>query len=212
MESAPESLAFWKAAASDARSGRRSDAAAALDYGAELWGASALVPALRAMAAIKHAASDPARVLAALGVSGGGALSDAARALGPEAVARLAERAGDRPALETALGLAAEQAVDTGSDPGWRSGAPRSFPPRRARRTPPRWTARAKPLPGTRWPLALSLAEPGVEPAAAASTLGRLATTPSELPRSAERRRSPRRARWRWRRIARARSDRRSRS
>ena len=114
MESAPESLAFWKAAAADARSGRRSDAAAALDYGAELWGASALVPALRAMAAVKHAPSDPARVLAALGVSGGGALSDAARALGAEALARLAERAGDRQALETALGLAAEQAVDSG--------------------------------------------------------------------------------------------------
>ena len=70
VESAPESASFWIAAASDARAGRRSDAAAALGFGAEVWEASSLVPALRAAAAVKLAPSDPARALAALGEVG----------------------------------------------------------------------------------------------------------------------------------------------
>src|SRR6185312_14618912 len=106
VESAPESASFWFAAAADARAGRRSDAAATLTYGAEIWEASTLAPGLRAAGAVKHAPSDPARVLAALG-AGEGTLSEAAQALGPRAVARLAERAADRGALEAALAAAA---------------------------------------------------------------------------------------------------------
>ncbi len=181
MESAPESLAFWIAAASDARSGRRSDAAAALDYGAEVWGSSPLAPALRAMAAVTHGASDPARVLAALALPGDGTLSEAGRALGVEAVARLAERAGDRPALEAALAVAAEEA----NDPGQRAWVAL----RRASITQAaEGEARARALelareasPAHPVALALSLAEPGVEPASAAAALARLAATPSDL-------------------------------
>ncbi|HEY4395690.1 MAG TPA: hypothetical protein VGP64_16580, partial [Polyangia bacterium] len=181
MESAPESLAFWIAAAADARSGRRSDAAAVLDYGAELWEASALAPALRAMAAVKHGASDPARVLAALGVSGTGALSDVARALGAEAVARLAERAGDRAALEAALAVAAEQA----SDPGQRTWVAlrraSAIPAAEVEAHAAALEAAREASPGHPLAVALSLAEPGVEPPHAAGVLARLATTPSEL-------------------------------
>jgi hypothetical protein len=181
MESAPESLAFWTAAAADARSGRRSDAAAALDYGAEVWGPSALAPGLRAMAAIKHAPSDPARVLAGLGMSGGGALTDAARALGAEALARLAERAGDGSALEAALGAAGEEASDSGQR-AW-------IAIRRASITPAaEGEARARALeiareaaPAHPLAVALSLAEPGVAPATAAAVLARLAAAPSDL-------------------------------
>ena len=106
VESAPDSAAFWIAAASDARAGRRSDAAAALGFGAEVWEASSLVPGLRAAAAAKLAPSDPARALAALVDGPGGSLSDAALALGPSAVSRLAERAGDRATFEAALAAA----------------------------------------------------------------------------------------------------------
>src|SRR6185437_14879443 len=109
VESAPESASFWFAAA--ARAGRRSDAAATLTYGAEIWEASTLAPGLRAAGAVKHAPSDPARVLAALG-AGEGTLSEAAQALGPRAVARLAERAADRGALEAALDAAAAEVAD----------------------------------------------------------------------------------------------------
>src|SRR5206468_8969115 len=77
VESAPESASFWIAAASDARAGRRSDAAAAMGFGAEVWDASSLVPGLRAAAAVKQAPSDPARALAALGDGASGSLSDA---------------------------------------------------------------------------------------------------------------------------------------
>src|SRR6185437_16375645 len=80
-------------------------------YGAEIWEASTLAPGLRAAGAVKHAPSDPARVLAALGI-GEGTLSEVADALGPRAVARLAERAADRGALEAALDAAAAEVAD----------------------------------------------------------------------------------------------------
>jgi hypothetical protein len=181
MESAPESLAFWTAAAADARSGRRSDAAAALDYGAELWGQSTLAPALRAMAAVKHAASDPARVLAALGVSGGSALSDAARALGPEALARLAERAGDRQALERALAAAAEQATDPGQRTWVALRHASVIPAAESEAHAAALDGAREASPGHPLAVALSLAEPGLEPASAAGTLARLSATPSDL-------------------------------
>jgi hypothetical protein len=181
MESAPESLAFWTAAAADARSGRRSDAAAALDYGAELWGASALAPALRAMAAVKHSASDPARVLAALGMSGASELSAAARALGAEAVARLAERAGDRPALEAALALATEQTTDAGQRTWIALRRASAIPVAEGEAHAAALEGAREASPGHPLAVALALAEPGVEPAHAAATLARLATIPSDL-------------------------------
>ena len=105
VESAPGSALFWTVAAADARSGRRADAAATLDYGAEMWAGSTLPPGLRACAAAKIGFGDPARALAAFGAAGEG-LSDVGRALGSVAVARFAERAGDHQALRAALDAA----------------------------------------------------------------------------------------------------------
>ena len=161
VESAPESASFWFAAAADARAGRRSDAAATLTYGAEIWEASTLAPGLRAAGAVKHAPSDPARVLAALG-AGEGTLSEAAQALGPRAVARLAERAADRGALEAALAAAAAEVADP-VERTW-------LALRRASAIPPgEAEARARALeaaldiaPSHPLALALTLAEPGV--------------------------------------------------
>ncbi|HEY5090293.1 MAG TPA: hypothetical protein VIK30_09990, partial [Polyangia bacterium] len=106
VESAPGSALFWTVAAADARSGRRADAAATLDYGAEMWAGSALAPGLRACAAAKIGLGDPARALAAL-CTAGESLSEVGRALGSVAVARFAERAGDHQALRAALDAAA---------------------------------------------------------------------------------------------------------
>jgi hypothetical protein len=102
VEAAPGSALFWTAAAADAQAGRRADAAATLAYGAELWASSALAAGLRAGAAAQIGLGDPAGALAALGADSGG-LSAAGGALGAVAVARLAERAGDRQALRAAL-------------------------------------------------------------------------------------------------------------
>ena len=112
VESAPEAASFWAAAAADARAGRRGDAARTLEFGADVWEASTLGPALRAVAAAKHAPGDPARALGALGLATDGGLSDAARALGAESLARLAERAGDAAMLAAALEVAGTETAD----------------------------------------------------------------------------------------------------
>ena len=111
LEAAPTSAVFWEVAGNDARAGRRSDAAAVLGYGAEVWAGSALEAPLRACAAAKLAPGDPGRALAALEVSAD-KLSQAAKALGAAAVARLAERAGEPGALAAALGAAATATTD----------------------------------------------------------------------------------------------------
>jgi Tfp pilus assembly protein PilF len=105
IEAAPRSALFWTVAAVDARSGRHADAAATLDYGADVWAASALGPGLRACAAAKIGLGDPTRAMAAFVAPDG--LSDVGRALGTVAVARFAERAGDHRALRLALEAAA---------------------------------------------------------------------------------------------------------
>ncbi len=105
VESAPGSALFWTVAGADARSGRRADAAATLDYGAEMWAESTLSPGLRACAAALIGLGDPARALTVLSTAGEG-LSDIGRALGSVAVARFAERAGDHQALRAALDAA----------------------------------------------------------------------------------------------------------
>jgi len=182
VESAPESACFWIAAASDARAGRRGDAAAALGFGAEVWEASSLAPGLRAAAAVKFGPSDPARALAALGGAGDGALSDAAFALGASAVARLAERAGDRAAFEAALD--ADEAITR--DPAQQAW----LALRRASSIPSSATgsgseadgeARVRSLEralevvaGHPLALGLYLAEPGVDAAAAAAAMARV--------------------------------------
>ncbi len=112
LEAAPTSAVFWEVAGEDARAGRRADASAMLSYGAEIWRGGALEAPLRACAAAKLAPGDPARALEALDLPGDGKLSAAARALGAEAVARLAERAGHRRALGAALDAAAATARD----------------------------------------------------------------------------------------------------
>ena len=189
VESAPESASFWIAAASDARAGRRSDAAAALGFGAEVWESSSLVPGLRAAAAVKLGPSDPARALAALGGGeqgqGAGGLSDAALALGPSAVARLAERAGDRTAFEAALD-AAEAVTREPAQAAW-------LALRRASSIPTGENeadgeARVRALERAlevvaRHPLALGLylAEPGVDAAAAAAAMARVGSASSEI-------------------------------
>jgi hypothetical protein len=189
LESAPESASFWIAAASDARAGRRSDAAAALGFGAEVWEASRLAPGLRAAAAAKFGPSDPARALAALGGAGDGAMSEAALALGPTAVARLAERAGDRAAFEAAL----EAAEAVTGDPGQQAW----LALRRASAIPLAASEPASEADGetrvrslgralevvARHPLALGLflAEPGVEAAAAAAALARAGSASAEI-------------------------------
>jgi tetratricopeptide (TPR) repeat protein len=188
VESAPDSASFWIAAASDARSGRRADAAAALGFGAEVWETSSLVPGLRAAAAGKLAASDPARTLAALGGPGDGQLSDAALALGPSAVARLAERAGDRTAFEAAL-AAAETVTRDPAQIAWlalrevssiASGASGEDQADGEARV--RWLGRALEV-VPRHPLALGLylAEPGVEAAAAAAAMARVGSASPEI-------------------------------
>jgi cellulose synthase operon protein C len=113
VEAAPESALFWTVAAADARAGRRADAAAVLDYGAEVWSASTLPAGLRACAEAKIGLEDPARALGPLGSEAG--LSAAGRALGAVAVARLAERAGDAGLLRAALAAA------PGDDPAQRA-------------------------------------------------------------------------------------------
>ena len=171
VESAPESTTFWIAAASDTRAGRRTDAAAALGYGAAVWEASALAPGLRAAAAAKYGASDPARVLAALGPSDEGSPSAAALALGAIAVARLAERAGDRAALEAAL----DAAVAVVAEPAqrswlalWRALA---IPPAEAEARAQAFGRTLEVAPAHPLALALYLCEAGVEPQAAAAAM-----------------------------------------
>src|SRR6185312_28381 len=110
LEAAPTSTVFWDVAGEDARAGRRADASAVLAYGAEIWRGSALEPALRACASAKLAPADPVRALATLELPADGQLSPAGAALGAEAVARLAERAGSREALRAALDAAAATA------------------------------------------------------------------------------------------------------
>ncbi len=185
VESAPESASFWIAAASDARAGRRSDAAAALGFGAEVWEASSLVPALRAAAAVKLAPSNPARALAALGEGASGSLSDAALALGPSAVARLAERAGDRAALEAALGAAETLTRDPAQLAWWalrRAAALPSGEKDADDEARVRALERALEV-APRHPLALGLylAEPRVEPAAAAAAMARAGSASPEI-------------------------------
>jgi Tfp pilus assembly protein PilF len=51
IESAPGAAIFWTTAAHDARAGRTADAARTMAYGAEIWGASKLGPALAERAA-----------------------------------------------------------------------------------------------------------------------------------------------------------------
>jgi tetratricopeptide (TPR) repeat protein len=104
VDAAPGSALFWGAAAADARAGREDEAAALLGRGADAWRDSALEPALRACAAAHLGRRDPAQALLMLGAEG------LARALGSEAHARLAERAGDFHALGGALAEAAAQA------------------------------------------------------------------------------------------------------
>ena len=185
VESAPESASFWIAAASDARAGRRGDAAAALSFGADVWESSGLAPGLRASAAAKLAPSDPARALATLGGAGDGTLSEVALALGPSAVARLAERAGDRAAFEAALDAAAAvtrdpaqaawlalrrvSAIPSGEDEA--DGAARA-----------RWLERAlEVLPRHPLALGLSLSEPGIDPAATAAAMARAGSASPEI-------------------------------
>jgi hypothetical protein len=119
VESAPGSALFWTVAAADARSGRRTDAAATLDYGAEMWAGSTLPPGLHACAAAKIGLGDPARALAAL-CAAGESLSEVGRALGSVAVARFAERAGDHQALRAALD-ATTTATPAPELPMWRA-------------------------------------------------------------------------------------------
>ncbi len=189
VESAPESASFWIAAASDARAGRRSDAAAALGFGAEVWESSSLVPGLRAAAAVKLGPSDPARALAALGGTEDGALSDAALALGASAVARLAERAGDRAAFEAALDAAAAVTGDPAQQ-AWLALQRASSIPTTANETgdeadgEARVRALARALAVVpRHPLALGLylAEPGIDLAAAAAALSRVGSASPEI-------------------------------
>ncbi len=189
VESAPESASFWVAAASDARAGRRSDAAAALGFGAEVWEASSLVPGLRAAAAVKLAPGDPDRALAALGAAAEGALSEAARALGPSAVARLAERAGDRAAFETALDAAEAvtrepaQAAWLALRRAWSIPSPASEAENEAAGAARRRALERALEIVPRHPLALGLflAEPGVDLAAAAAALARVGSASSEI-------------------------------
>ena len=171
VESAPESAAFWIAAAADARAGRRSDAAAALGYGAEVWEASALAPGLRGAAAAKYGPSDPARVLAALGPSDAGAPSDAAHALGEIAVARLAERAGDRAALETALDAAGAAVADPAQRAWLALRRAAAIPPAEAEARARAFEATLEVSSAHPLALALYLCEPGVEPGAAAAAM-----------------------------------------
>jgi tetratricopeptide repeat protein len=185
MESAPESASFWIAAASDARAGRRGDAAAVLAFGAEVWESSSLVPGLLAAAAVKVAPSDPARALAALGQSPNGSLSDAALALGPSAVARLAERAGDRAAFEAALD-AAEAVTRDPAQAAWL--ALRRASSIASGGNPADAEARLRSLERAlevvaRHPLALGLylAEPEVEAAAAAAVMARVGSASPEI-------------------------------
>ena len=182
LEAAPTSTVFWDVAGEDARAGRRSDAAAVLAYGAEIWRGSALEAALRACAAAKLAPSDPVRALATLELGPDGKLPPAAVALGAEAVARLAERAGSREALRAALEVAAS-AADEPATRAW-------IALRRASAVPPSdsgsralafeealQVAPAHPL-----ALPIYLAEPSVDPAGAAAVLaraGRDAAVPS---------------------------------
>ncbi|HSY41277.1 MAG TPA: tetratricopeptide repeat protein, partial [Polyangia bacterium] len=189
VESAPESASFWIAAAADARAGRRGDAAAALGFGAEVWEASSLVPGLLAAAAVKLGPGDPARALAALGGAGEGALSEAALALGPTAVARLAERAGDRAALEAALDVAEAAARDP-EQRAWLALRRASSIPAVVNETGNEADggARVRSLERAlavvaRHPLALGLylAEPGVDAAAAAAALAQVGSPSPEI-------------------------------
>ena len=189
VESAPESASFWIAAASDARAGRRGDAAAALGFGAEVWESSSLVPGLRAAAAVKLAPGDPARALAALGGAADGALSEAALALGPLAVARLAERAGDRATFEAAL-AAAETVTRDPAQQAWLALSRASSIPRAANEPgdeadgEARVRALARALEVVaRHPLALGLylAEPGVDAAAAAAAMARVGAASPQI-------------------------------
>ena len=189
VESAPESASFWIAAASDARAGRRSDAAAALGFGAEVWESSSLVPGLRAAAAVKLGPSDPARALAALGFAADGALSDAALALGASAVARLAERAGDRAAFEAALDAAAA-VIREPAQAAWLALQRASSIPSAASETGNEADGEARVraferalavVPRHPLALGLYLAEPGVDLAAAAAALSRVGSASPEI-------------------------------
>jgi lipopolysaccharide biosynthesis regulator YciM len=181
VESAPESTAFWIAAAADTRAGRRSDAAAALGYGAEVWETSALAPGLRAAAAVKHGPGDPARVLAALGAPWTGGLSDVALALGASAVARLAERAGDRAALVAALDNALVAATDPAQRVWLALGRASAIPPSETEARVRALSAALDIAPAHPLALALALAEPGVAVEAAAAALGRVRSASAEI-------------------------------
>jgi hypothetical protein len=109
LEAAPGGAVFWTTAAHDVRAGRLSDAAAMLEYGAELWGPSRLGPALHARAAelAAFAAGLPA------GPRGAPADADASgRAAGALARAFAASDGVERrAALEAALAEVPEQPV-----------------------------------------------------------------------------------------------------
>ena len=181
VESAPESTAFWIAAASDTRAGRRSDAAAVLGFGADLWEASALGPGLRGVAAAKHGPGDPARVLAALGAPWPQGLSEPALALGASAVARLAERAGDHAALVAAL----DGALGASTDPAQRVwlalGRAAALPSSEAEVRVQALAAALDLAPAHPLALALYLAEPGVAIGALAAALGRVGSASVEI-------------------------------
>ena len=169
--------------------------------GAEVWEASSLVPGLRAAAAVKLAPSNPARALAALGDAAGGSLSDAALALGPSAVARLAERAGNRAAFEAAL-EAAEALTRNPAQVAWlalrRASSIASWRERGGGEARVRSLERAlEAVPRHPLALGLYLAAREVDVAAAAAAMARVGALP----------RSPRSAgRWPWPRRARSRS------
>jgi Tfp pilus assembly protein PilF len=179
LEAAPTSAVFWEVAGNDARAGRRNDAAAVLGYGAEIWIGSALEAPLRACAAAKLAPGDPARALAALNT--GDTLSPAAKALGPEAVARLGERAGDLRAVAAALDAAAtattDPAVRAWIDLRQASAAPASDSGSRAIA----FEAALRVAPAHPIALPTYLAEPAVDAGAAAATLAR-AGNDSDVP------------------------------
>ncbi|HLK92812.1 MAG TPA: hypothetical protein VKZ18_23165 [Polyangia bacterium] len=182
VESAPESASFWAAAADDARAGRRGDAAATLAYGAEVWGASTLAPGLEGAAAAKHAPSDPARVLAALGVIAETPLPGAARALGARATARLAERAADRGALEAALSGALEEVADPAERTWlclWRASA---IPAGEGEARALALEAALESTPAHPLALALHLSEPSVSSEAAAAALARAGAAAGDTP------------------------------
>jgi hypothetical protein len=185
VDLAPGSALFWMAAASDARAGRRVQAAAALEHGAASWEASALAPALRACAAASLGAGDPARALAALVITGE-RLSEAGRALGAVAVSRFAERAGDQESLRAALegsGPGAEAAGSAARAQLAELAVRRasSFPPDAGPARVGALAAALALIPDHPAALPLYLTEPGVDSSAAAAALAAAGARPESF-------------------------------